>query len=64
MVIIKGVTMADTLVYFSYFTKLMLKVAQAYDSRMQGLGGFFSSCLDRTLNAFCLSTSGGQEWAA
>ena len=49
-ILIKGMTTAGTLIYFSSSSELMQKVAQAYDSEVQGLGGFFSMCPDRTLN--------------
>lgn len=55
VLIIKGMTIAGALVYFSSSTELMFQVAQNYVSGMQGLGDFFS----RTLNVILSQHIGG-----
>ena len=50
ILIIEGMTTGGTLICFSSSTELMQKVAQDYDSEVQGLDGFFPICPDRTLN--------------
>ena len=59
ILIIEGMTTAGTLICFSSSTELMPKVAQDYDSEVQGLDGLFLFHLSRQ-NLECLSASGAQ----